>query len=298
MKSINKIFLGLCAIGMLAFASCDKTDDSPSKPTVPGLFKGDFQSPTDGSVIEWVASSTSAVHDTSLFGNLRIIAKNAGGDQIAILLSDTAVGYYSLFQNTFNESTYESGTLSAVATTRSNDVPTQSGPSQSTIEITDNGMSDGRIKGVILVAHWYIVDEGVADDTRIGIFLDGEFDMPITRVGMRTGTITAKIDGVPFAPTDVMSTGLTLTGMNVTSGQTLGIGLPSNATIGSHDFESMFDDYNVSYSSGTSTNEMEGTVVVTAFNSAAGTITGTFEATATPSGGGESISITEGTFSY
>lgn len=301
MKLINKLFLGLCAFSLLTLASCNKDDDGgPSTPANPGVFKGSFINPQDGSTNEWNATSTKAVHDTTLFGDLTITAKNAAGDLVTILLSDTAVGGYTLFQNTFNESSYESTTLAAVATTRTNDVPTATGPSQSTIEITDGGKKDGRVKGIIHVLQWYIVGDGTADDTKVAILSSGTFDIPLTRVGYTGGSgdmaITAKIDGTPFVTTTVMSSGFMLTGIGANN-QSLIISLPNNSTTGSHDVGGS-SQYSVTYSDGVNAYLSEGTMNITTFNSAAGTATGTFDVTATQMGGSNSVSITEGTFSF
>lgn len=190
------------AVGLLTTASCNKSDDDgpingghvdedpdeepdddPSDPVPTAVFTGNFINTQDGSANNWVATSTEAVHDTLESGNLKITSQNAGGDMITILLSDTATGLYTLFQNTFNESTYESSAISDIATTRTNDMVTGSGPSESTIEITDSGMSDGRIKGIIHAIQWYIVGAGTSDDIRLGIFTGSEFDVPIERAG-------------------------------------------------------------------------------------------------------------------
>src|SRR5690554_2622297 len=100
MKSLSKLFLGICAVGLLTLVSCDKDDDSaPSEPQNAGIFKGNFINPTDGGQSEWVATSTEAKHDT-LSGEVRIKAQNAAGDVIRVLLSSNEPGIYSLFQNT------------------------------------------------------------------------------------------------------------------------------------------------------------------------------------------------------
>lgn len=284
-------------------ASCNKNDDDgPSTPTVPGVFKGTLMNPQDGSTSEWVATSTKAEHDT-ISGELRIRAQNAAGDVIMILLKSAEPAYYTLFQNTTDESTYQSSTLASLATTRTNDVPVGNKPAKSTVEITDNGETDGRIKGNIISIQWYVVGDGIAiaDDAKFAMFSEGEFDIAVTRGtdmgGSGNPEISALIDGSPFNPTSAFPSGLTLSATDFT--HSISITLPSNATIGSHDFGSSFDGYNVSFSAGMSFYDMEGTIYVGTFNSIEGTATGTFEGTATPwDGDGDSISITNGTFRF
>lgn len=305
MKLINKFFLGICAIGLLTIVSCNKNDDdAPSVPSNPGILKG-VLNPLDatGATSEWVATFTEAKHDT-VSGEVRIKAQNAAGDEIMILLSSAEPKLYNLFQSTTNESTYKSSTIAAVATTRTNDVPDGSAPKPGKIQITDDGETDGRIKGIIHVIHWYIVGEGSGeganDDERVAIFQTGEFDIPLTRGANMSGSgqanVSAKIDGAAFTPMDVTPFGFTLMATGIDHSIT--ISLPNNATIGTHDFADMFSSYSVNYSSGLSMFNMEGTIELIEFNSIAGTATGTFEATATPSGGGDSVSITDGTFRF
>lgn len=304
MKLINKIFLGICVLSLLTIVSCQKSDDGgPSAPANPGVFTGTYN-PLDGTTSDWIASSTKAVHDT-IYESLTITAQNAAGDFITILLSDTATGYYTLFQNTFNQSTYESATLDTIVTTVSNDVPDGTGPNQSTIQITDNGMSDGRIKGIVQILQWYIVGDGTADDERVAILQDGEFDIPLTRVGMDIGggdgemELSAKIDGAPFNPSSstIYAIGLMLTGSDLTTGQTIIVQLPTGTTTGSHTVDSS-SGYSVTFTDGETGYLSEGTINITSFDSSSQSAAGTFEVTATPMGGGDSVSITEGSFSF
>lgn len=306
MRLINKLLLGICAIGLLTVVSCDKNDDGggPSTPPAPGVFKGNFANTVTGAESEWVATYTKAELDTTS-GNLRITAKNAAGDVIRILLSSAEPGMYELFQNTTSESSYQSTTLSGIATTRTNDVPIGSNPRLSKIQITDNGDTDGKIRGTIPVIHWYTVGPNITDgdDVRVGVFnTTEEFEISLTRVGNLDGSanpsVTANIDGASFNPTFVhTSFGFSLVATDNT--RSIIISLPNNTTIGTHDFgEGSFSAYSISYSSGTTGYDMQGTITVTEFNSIARTATGTFEGTATPTDGEDSVSITNGTFKF
>lgn len=298
MRSINSILIALLAVCMVGLSSCNKDDDEgPSKPAFAGVFKAKTINPSTGEEIEWVATSTSAVHDT-IVGSVLITAKNAAGDVISVYLSDTAVTFYSLYQNTSNESIYQSESSPEIATTRTNDVlGGNDAPIQSTIEITDNGLEDGILKGNIHVIYWYFVGEGIADDVPFIFMHQGEFEVELKRKGLSTsGSLSANVNGAAFNATNVTVMGPQLIAMNDEM-HSISITVPSlGITEGTHEI-GMGSPYQINYSTGTNAIMLDGTITITSYDGV--TPKGTFEASGeSMTNPGVTVEITNGSFSY
>lgn len=296
MRSINSILIALLAVCMVGLSSCNKDDDEgPSKPAFAGVFKAKTINPSTGEEIEWVATSTSAVHDT-IVGSVLITAKNAAGDVISIYLPDTTETFHSLFQMTTAESTYQSG--SQIATTRSNDVlGGETPPAQSIIQTTDNGATDGILKGEIHTLNWYIVGEGPADDVRLAFVFGGEFEVKLTRKGLSTsGSLSANVNGAAFNATNVTVMGPQLIAMNDEM-HSISITVPSlGITEGTHEI-GMGSPYQINYSTGTNAIMLDGTITITSYDGV--TPKGTFEASGeSMTNPGVTVEITNGSFSY
>ena len=304
MKLRNKLFAGLICLSAIAITACGgKDDDGPSKPDSKGTFTGKFTSAA-GEVSQWTATSAKAVLDTSVFGGLTITAINASGDVITIELTDAEETAHLMKSSTMNYSTYSAASLSTPATTETDD---GSIATQGNITISDNGDSDKLLKGSGSdnFAKWFIVDPN-DDDAIFGVMENITFSAPLTRVGFDAGVggdtnISLDINGNPFNSTFNYSTvtqGMfLLVASNGNANVTVNI--PSGATTGAHDLSQM-QGYSVSYMLTGSTTifiSSSGTMNISAINATAGTITGSFNCTATDAASGDNVSITNGSFS-
>lgn len=319
-NKMNKILISIMAFGLLSIASCGSDDNNsnnddynndhndPNPSGNKGMFAGAISKP--GGWWGWNATSTTAVYDDSQTGKLKIISKYYDDARITIVLSDTVPGIYTLFQNTINTSTYENSTeFNGIMTTQTNDTPGGSGPFESTIEITESGMTDGRVKGYIHSIKWYTVGSGTNDDVSIYEFLDGgEFD-----IGIQGRTITGKVgehgignyffadvDGTPF-DYSIMLTGPTpRTNLSVQAGNgdAFVITIPDrNLTLGNHVIGEN-SGYKIVYSKGRETYTTEGTMTITTLRPFPFVVKATFDLTANPPSGGASVSVPNGRFGF
>lgn len=300
MKSIQNFLLAICAIGILSLVSCHKENDGPSEPEFAGIFKGTFYSPTTGEPMEWVATSASAVHDT-ISDQIILTAKHANGEQIVILFGDSGEKLHHLYQFTTGETTYQSSNFEGIATSRSND-PTGivGAPSSSVVEITDNGATDKRLKGIVHVLYWYIVGPDTDDDVLKGTMVEGEFEVALKKRGVSTtSSITAKIDGVSFNPIASIASGSVLTASTAEM-ESITITVPGiSVAVGTHEINAT-SPYQIIYSSegmGTGMYTYEGTITITSYKDAIPK--GTFEVKATSTSNPENeVNITDGKFSF
>src|SRR5690606_13840709 len=146
---------------------------------------------------------------------------------------------------------------------------------------------------------WYKVVDAGPDSLRAAL-QEGAFEVPLTRKGLAfepgDATIAAKIDGTPFNSTTVFSSGFSLTAANA-SGQSLILTLPMDASLGEHALNED-SDYVIMFMNSSGSHSSNGTINITAFDATASTAAGTFQFTATPSAGGTTVSVTEGTFTF
>lgn len=301
MKLINKLLIASLCLGMLTLASCNNGDDEgPSEPPFMGNLSGTLTDiEAGGAETQFVATSIEATHDTTAFANeaaVKIIAKNAAGVEIVINLRDTVATMvpYTFTSTSTNTSTITFSPTKGPFTTVRDDIgATASG----NIEITDNGMDDGILRGIIHILGWYEVVQSGEDNIK-AFLQNGSFEVPLTRTGFSIGggdaTLSCKINGAQFDPALVMSSGFSITASSLT-GQGIGLILPTNATVGQHNFGG---EYSAIYTSGMATYTTEGTINISAVNAAQSSASGTFQFTATPIGGGETVSVTDGTFSF
>jgi len=306
MKLINKFLIGFLALGLVTLVSCNKgDDDGPSEPAFTGNFTGNLTViPSGGTTTEWVSSSITATHDTSFFPagpRVNITVNDGNGNTIVVQLADTAATPqpYSFFQFTTSESTINTPDLESPASTRTND--TDLSPNGA-IVITDNGEDDGILRGTINFLRWYVVGDEVNDDAQYAIFSEGSFEVPLTRTGTPVGggddsDISATIDGQAFTADIVSTAGLQITGASL-GGSALSLIVPTSGV--------SLGDYSLDQSNGFTliyTNQSQeafiatsGTVSLSAYNAAAQTATGTFNATLTSTGSGTTVTATNGSF--
>lgn len=299
MKLINKFFIGTLCLGLLTFASCTKgDDDGPSEPEFQGTLTGDYQvlgqEPTT-----YTATNITATHDTSgATPAVKIEVENASGVKIIIHLSDTTAKLtpYYLRGSSINKSTLKMTANGETYTTKTDDIP---GDDNGIITITDGGSKDGILRGTISLLKWFKVKSS-GPDSLVALMQNGSFEVPLTRKGFTFepggASLSAKVDGVPFAPISTNKFGFTLISSSA-SGDIFSVELPENATVGEHPLNET-SEYDVNYTSGSNFYNSDGTITITAFDAGAGTASGTFQFTGTPLSGGNTVSITEGAFTF
>lgn len=306
MKLKNKLFTGLICLSTIAITACGgKDDDGPSTPENKGTFTGKYTTAA-GEVSQWAATSATAVLDTSIYGDLTITATNASGDVITIVLTDANETAHLMKASTANYSTYSTASLTAPATTETDD---GSNATLGNISISDNGDSDNLLKGNSIdnFVKWLIVDPD-DDDVTFAVMENISFSAPLTRIGFDgsggggsgESSLSLDINGNPFNSTFCYATGtqgmFLILASNGTASVTVKI--PSGATTGNHDLSQM-QGYSVSYLLDGSTSiftSSSGTMNISAINGSAGTITGTFSCTATDAASGDDLSMTNGSF--
>ncbi len=305
MKLINKFLIGFLAMGMVTLVSCNKgDDDGPSEPEFSGTFTGNLTIVPTATESDWVTSSISAVHDTSMFNfgpKVRIQVQDGSGNTIVIFLTDTVVNPagYLFSQTTTSYSTFDNSTLETPATTVKDDLtPATTG----NIVITDNGKDDGILRGTINSLQWFNVLED-ENDQIYAVLQEGSFEVPLTRVGTPVGggddsDISATIDGQAFAPDFITTSGLVITGASTSNGASLSLSVPASGVgVGDYSFDQT-SSLVLIYSDGSQNTYIatSGTVSFSAYNSSAQTATGTFNATLTNQNTSNTLTLTNGSF--
>ncbi|NEN24827.1 hypothetical protein G3O08_15095 [Cryomorpha ignava] len=301
MKLINKFLIGSLCLGLLTFTSCTKgDDDGPAEPEYQGTLTGDLTIIGNPEATVYTATSITATHDTSGFSAapVKIEVVNSSGVKITIQLTDTTaqLAPYVLRRSGSNLSTIKLSANGETYTTRTDDIP---GEDNGLITITDGGADDGILRGNIILLKWFKV-KTTGPDSLVALMQNGSFEVPLVRKGFTfepgDATVSAKINGAAFNPIATNKFGFTLISSSAT-GEMLSVELPDNTTVGEHALNES-SDYAVDYTSGSTLYNSEGTINVTAFDANAGTATGTFQFTATPTSGGTAVSVTEGAFTF
>ena len=311
MKFLTKNFLAVLFLAAIAMTSCKKDDgnNEPDKPEPKGTMTGttvDYS----GSIPEqgtWNSTDVSLFQDT-LANTLTLTSTNSEtGDKLTAIMTYVAVPSNSFdfdyLPIASNVATIEKSGSTAIISTKSNDDPVTEDLivfNGGQISITTPQFTDSAKVNGFVTLNFVKMNPGTDDDENY-IQLGGLMfsDVPLTRGGTPAqGSISCSIDGSAFNP--ILVQAMNMSGFSIVAADQTGNGLqlsiPEDATVGSHDLDGI--EYMAIYSAGlTVYTDNTGTITINAIDSGEGTVSGTFEFEGSNSGGTNTVSVTNGTFS-
>lgn len=294
-----RIFLQVFFLTVVFF-SCKKKESNDEEiitPTTSNAFKA-----TSSSGQTWLSSSVSATYQ---YGVLVINAKASNGSSILLRLKpfedyETTVPYCLQFQTQENAAIYKaSDTASSSYST--NAYYNNYSCDDSQINLTTFDKTTKSVSGT-----FYFTAFNTFNNDSIS-FNSGSFtNIVYSDVTPPTpdNLLITKIDNVTWSAATVMTTysswmGISIAGTN--SNKTVGIYLPSDATVGTHS-TSQWGDYRIVYNSNIGDNDPNliynansGEIIITEFNKDAKYIKGTFAGIVT-NGYNNTFSFTNGEF--
>jgi len=283
-KLVNILFLSLLAI---SFVSCNGDDDSNDS----GVNEGELVVTIDG-----VSNSADQINaSTALFNGIfnMTSTNSATGETIIITVSNAEVGAFDLSSsaNNLNGGAY---TLNGENAYLSN-YEGGTGSINITKLDTENLLASGTFE-FIGVRESLDIDGNIITETVT--ITNGEFnDLTLVTqvIGDPNNSLEVDIDGDALSADSVNAieiefqgnTTLNISAINNSTNQNVAITLPSDITIGTHDFESLplpgaiIGQYTPNLGGGNETYvSIDGTITITSYDSGTGVMEGTFEFTA------------------
>lgn len=282
-------------VAAITFTACESEPvfltDNPNQSS--SSSSGAMSAKVDGSA--WEATTYGA---NIISGVLGILGTTPSGESITISLTESEPGVYTLDENSLHAAAYV-GFSGAVAHT-SNAISAVGG----TAEITAINFDEGWITGTFSFSAYRFTDNTTVEIT------EGQFTkIPLTSAlppsNNDDDTFTAKVDGQLWTPTTVggfvqgngIIDKLTVSGTNNATGETVGIFMPDDITVGTYDFGPLVHLGQYSINITTLFSSDSGDLVITKHDTQNKLIEGTFNFEASIFGTNDNVSITEGAFS-
>lgn len=301
MKKFNVLSVLLLAILTTTFISCNNDDDST--PQGPG--EGQFVATIDGEAF----SSSSTNVGASLFnGIFNITALNTTTNEVVtVTVSGAQEGTFDLGPDGNGQSggSYNINGQNAYLSV----VEGGSGTITITKLDTENNLASGTFSFVgvressVGVFEMVTIEGGAFEDIALATEVQGN----------PNNAFNADIDGVAFNPDAITATEVTFQGqttisisaINNSTNQNIGISFPGDTTAGTYDFSALptsgaiVGQYNPDLGNGSSYVSVDGTITIDSIDTVAGTAEGTFVFTAGDFLGQDptTYAITNGTFS-
>ena len=296
MKKIKLLSLALVCLTVLSMNSCSNDDDNDS----PGPGTGQFVATINGESFSVGGTSVGA---TLFNGIFNITALNTVTNEVVLVTVENAqVGTFDLGPDNNGQAvgSYNINGQNAFLSI----LEGGSGSINITKLDVENNLASGTFSFTAVRGNETVIIEGGAFE-----------DIPLVTElqGNPNNAFNADIDGVAFNPDAVNalevtfqgSTTISITALNNATNQNIGITLPGDITTGTFDFSSLplpgsiVGQYVPDLGGGSTTySSIDGTITINSVDTAAGTISGTFQFTAGDFTGQDptTFEITNGTF--
>ena len=263
-----------------------------TRPGSPG--SGNFTATIDG--VKYVADKMAAAAYTS--GVIVVTGQSVNGEQIVLRVADSSVHLYSLdIGSVSNVGAYSKDTANAYATNQGG----SSAQSGGTMSITSIDTAKKTLSGTFSMKVYRQFD-GKQKIITDGVFKNISYQTVAIPPANASDTFRVKVDGVDFPVFSV--TGISVFGkINISASnqdvsKTVGISVPSDATVGTYTFSTFGPDYIGQYNVGTSyMSASSGTITIVEHNTTTKRIRGTFNMNAAEVMGSKTAALTEGYFS-
>ena len=296
-----KTTVGLLFLFLLSLqnSSCQKeffiSDVDSSLITLPNSpGSGSFTATIDGS--KFVADKLAAAAIAS--GVIALTGLSANGEQIVLRVADSSVHQYTLnIGSATNAGVYSKDTAYAFATNQGNSADQSGG----TMTVTSIDTAKKTLSGTFSMKVYRQFD-GKQKIITDGVFKNISYQTVAIPPANASDTFRVKVDGVDFPVFSV--TGISVFGkINISASnqdvsKTVGISVPSGATVGTYTFSTFGPDYIGQYNVGTSyMSASSGTITIVEHNTTTKRIRGTFNMNAAEIMGSKTATLTEGYFS-